>query len=150
MNILSLLICLDQGLIPGHMCQNTKLNLGIVCIKKNAAIFRYKNFTDQSPKFHTYRDILKIRLCTADPAGCSNGLVKGRMDPAILIDHTGKTICICGLQFCQLPVFQDIFNNGLLFCQLLQHICSCGITGFGLLSAFDPHFLEKDHSQLFW
>ncbi len=74
-NILSLLICLDQGLIPGHMCQNTKLDLGIVCIKKNAAIFRYKNFTDQSPKFHTYRDILKIRLCAADPAGCSNGQV---------------------------------------------------------------------------
>ena len=61
------------------MCQNTKFNLRIIGIHKSISFFRNKYFTNQTSKFHPYRNILKIRFGTADSSGRRNRLVKFSM-----------------------------------------------------------------------
>ena len=131
------------------MCQDTKFDLGIVRIQKYIALFRNKYLTDQSSKFHSHRDILKIRLCTAYPSCCRNSLIKCRMYSAIFCDHTGQPICIGGFQFCELSVFQDILYDGILRCKLFQNICCCRIACFCFLSALKAKLLKQDYSHLF-
>ena len=62
--------------IPAQVGQHPQFDLGIVGIHKYASFFRYKNFADQAAKFHSYRNILEIRLRTAQAACCGNRLVK--------------------------------------------------------------------------
>ena len=147
-NVFCFPVSLDQFLIPGHVRQNTKLDLGIIRIQKYKASFRHKYLSDQPSQLHADWNILKVWLCTADTAGRRNGLVKGRMDSAILSDHGSKTICICGFQLGELTVFQNIIYDWILRCQFLQNICGCRIAGFCLLPTWNGHFFKKDHAKL--
>ena len=131
------------------MRQNAKLNLGIVRIQKYISLFRNKYLTDQSSKLHSYRDILKIRLCAANPSCCCNCLVKSRMNPAVLCDLTNKPVCISRFQFRKLTVLQNILYNGILRCKLFQNICRCGITCLCFLSTLKAKLFKQDHSHLF-
>ena len=148
-DILCLSVCLDQFLISGHVSQHTKLDLGIIGIQEHISILRHKNFADQSSKFHTYRNILKIRLCAADTAGSSDRLVKSGVDSSVFSDHISKPVCISRFQFGKLAVFQDIFHDLMIRCQFIQDICCCGVACLGLLSTWKSHFFKKDHSKLF-
>lgn len=58
------------------MRQHTQFNLRIICIHKYITIRWNKYLSDQASQFHTNRNILKIRLCTADPASCRNRLIE--------------------------------------------------------------------------
>ena len=147
-NVLCLCICLDQLLISGHMCKNTQLNLRIIRIQKYIPLLRHKYLTDQASQFHSHRNILKIRLCAADPACCSNRLIKCRMYSSVFRDNLEKPVRISGFQFGKLTVLQNIFYNRMIRGQLVQNIRCCGISGFRFLSAFDSHFFKKDHSKL--
>ena len=131
------------------MCQHTKLDLGIICIQKYKSLLRHKNLTNQSSQLHTYRNILKIRICAADTSGCSDGLVKSGVNSSIFSDHISKPVCISGFQFGQLTILQNIFYNGMIRRQFIQDIRCCGVTGLGLLSAGKSHFFKKNHAQLF-
>ena len=57
-NILFLSVGIDQLLIPGHMRQHAKLDLGIVCIHEFVALPRYKYLADLSAQFHTHGNVL--------------------------------------------------------------------------------------------
>ena len=96
MNILCLLISLNQFLIPGHMSQHTKFNLGIIRIQENTILRRNKDLSDQPSKLHTYRNILKVRLRTADPSGGCNGLVKFTVNSSILRNTASQSVRISG------------------------------------------------------
>ena len=147
-DILCLSVCLDQFLIPGHVGQHTKLNLRIIGIQEHISILRHKNLADQSSKFHTYRNILKIRLCAADTSGSCNRLIKSGVDSSVFSDHIAKPIRIGGFQFGKLTVFQNILHNGMVRCQFIQDICCSRIACLGLLSTWKSHFFKKDHSKL--
>ena len=58
MNILFLSVCIDQLLIPGHMCQHAKFDLGIIRIHEFVACPRYKYLADLSAQFHTHGNVL--------------------------------------------------------------------------------------------
>ena len=148
-DILRLTISLDQFFITGHMCQHTKLDLGIIGIQKYKSLLRHKNLTDQPAQLHADRYVLKIRICTADTTGCCDRLIESRVDPSIFSDHISETICISGFQLGQLAVLQDIFYDGMIRRQLIQDIRRCGIAGLGLLSTWKSQLFKKDHTQLF-
>ena len=96
MNILCLLISLNQLLLHGHMSQHTKFNLGIIRIQENTILRRNKDLSDQPSKFHADRNILKIRLRTADPSGGCNGLVKFTVNSSILRNAASQSVRISG------------------------------------------------------
>ena len=94
-NISRFTICLDQLLITGTMRQNTKLDLRVIRIHKDTTFFWHKYFTDQTSKFHTHRDILQIRFCTADTSCSCDRLIKFTVDSSIHSDIIRKSVCIC-------------------------------------------------------
>ena len=94
-NIARLTVCLDQLFVTGTMRQNTKLDLRIIRIYKDAAFFWYKYFTDQTSKLHTNRYILQIRFCTADTSGCCDRLIEFTVNSSIHPYIICKSVCIC-------------------------------------------------------
>ena len=148
MDVLCFPICLDQFLISGHMCKDSQLDLRIIRIQEHESVFRHKNLTDQSSKFHPDRNILKIRFCTADPSGCRNRLIKGRMNPSVCFDHSTQSICIGRFKLGKLAVFQDILDDLMLRRKLLQNVCRCRVTCLCLLASRDLHLFKQDHTQL--
>ena len=149
-DILCFPVCLDQGLIPGHMGKYAQLDLGIIRIHKYKSFSWNKYFSDQSSQFHTNGDILQIGFCTADPSCSSNGLIEGRMNPSVFSDKDCQTVCISGFQFCQLPVLQNICHQFMIRCQFFQYFRSCGIAGFRFLASWQLQFFKQNHPQLFW
>ena len=64
-------------------------------IQENVSVLWDKNFSDLSAKFHTNRNVLQIRLSTAQTSGCRHILIKCCVDSAILfIDIALQSICI--------------------------------------------------------
>ena len=86
-NILGVPVSADQTLIARHMGQNTKLDLGIIRVHKGVTLFRHKYLADLSSQFHADRNILQVRLGTADSSGGCDGLVEGSVDPSVLPDE---------------------------------------------------------------
>ena len=80
MDIPGFSVSLDQPCIPGHMGQDTKLDLRIIRINKNTAFLWHKYPAYLPSEFHTDGYILKIGFCTADAACSCNGLVKFAVD----------------------------------------------------------------------
>ena len=74
-DVLSFPVSFNQPFIPGNVCQHTQLDLGVVGIHKDKSIFRDKDFADHSAKFHTDRDVLKVRLRAADASRCRDRLM---------------------------------------------------------------------------
>ena len=107
-NIALLTVSIDQRLIPGKMFQHTQLDLGIIRIHENETILGHKHLPKQSSQFRPNRDILKIWLCTADPACSGNRLIKCTVDTAIPGNTGQKSVCIGGFQLRQLAVFQNV------------------------------------------
>ena len=95
-NILCLPVCLDQMCVSGTMRQYTQLNLRIIRINKYIAFLRHKYFPDQPSQFHSYRNILQIRFCTADPPGRGNRLIKRSVNPSIRSDIICQSVRIRG------------------------------------------------------
>ena len=149
MDVLRIPVGLDQPFISGKMCQHTKLDLGIVRVHEDTARLRHKNFPDQPAKFHPNRNILKVRLGTADPACGCDRLIEGAVDSAVRSDKTCQTIRISGFKLCQCPVFQDGSHDRMLRSQLFQHICRCGIAGLRLLAAGSCIF-QKESRPAAW
>ena len=90
------------------MCQHTQLNLGIVGIHKDKSILRDKDFADQSAKFHTDRDILKVRFGAADASRCRDRLMKLAVDPSVCCNVACQSVCVGGFELCKLTVLQNM------------------------------------------
>ena len=133
------------------MCQNTKFNLRIIGIHKSISFFRNKYFTNQTSKFHPYRNILKIGILGGKPPGCGQHLVELGMDASVpRADIPGQRIQICALQLHILPVGQDIRYNGMLGGQsgkgvFIRHELA-RLRLLGLLHQFQ--FSEQEISEL--
>ena len=85
MYVLILAECLNQILIPRHMCQKPQFNLRIIGIHKQIPRHRVKHLPNQSSQFNADRNILQIRLRTAQSSCGSNGLIEGRVNLTGLI-----------------------------------------------------------------
>ena len=132
------------------MCQNTKFNLRIIGIHKSISFFRNKYFTDQTSKFHSYRNILKIRFSTADSSGRRNRLVKFSMNPPIILNIIRQPVCICGLEFGILTIFQNLCDYRMFRCKLFQYICRSRITCLCLAPTRELHIFKQYNSKLLW
>ena len=119
-DILRLAVRLDQVFIARHMGQHAELNLGIVGIQKDTARLWHEGFPDQTAKLHPHRNVLQIRIGTADAAGRGDGLVKCRMDSSIFPDHGLQTVGVRRFQFGKLAVLQNIGNKFVIRCELFR------------------------------
>ena len=101
------------------MCQHTQFDLRIICIHKYITIRWNKYLSDQASQFHTNRNILKIRLCTADPASCRNRLIETTMNPTICLLVLG----MWGSAYILNTPVIEVYRNGFyLFCFLAGYI----------------------------
>ena len=137
-----------QLFVPGHMGKHAQLNLGIVRVHKDAAFPRYEHLPNASAQLHAHGDILQIGLCGADASGGGNRLVEAGVNPLIRPDIDRQSVGIGGFQLGQLPVLQDVLDNGRLPGKLFQHICRRGITCLGLLAPGKLHGIKEHLSQL--
>ena len=78
------------------MGKNTKFYLRVVRVQEDIAFLWDKDLPKQASKFGSYRNVLQIRLCAADSACSSNGLVKSGMNPSALINISCQSVCIGG------------------------------------------------------
>ena len=106
------------------MCQQTKLNLRIVCRNKAIIPFAWlKQRPDRLTLLRAHRDILKIRVGAGKPARRRNRLIKARMDTAgIRMNQLTDPIKIRGFQLRPHSIGQDSFNNWMLIAQGLQNL----------------------------
>ena len=147
-DILRLAVRLNQVFIARHMGQHAELNLGIVGIQKDTARLWHEGFPDQTAKLHPHRNVLQIRIGTADAAGRGDGLVKCRMDSSIFPDHGLQTVGVRRFQFGKLAVLQNIGNEFVIRCELFEHIGGGGITRLGLFAARKLQLFKQNHAEL--
>ena len=76
------------------MGQHAELNLGIVGIQKDTARLWHEGFPDQTAKLHPHRNVLQIRIGTADTSCRCNRLVELSVNPLIRFDKNDKPIGI--------------------------------------------------------
>ena len=148
-DILRLTVRLDQVFIARHMGQHTEFDLGIVGIQKDTARLWHEGFPDQTAELHPHRNVLQIRIGTADAAGRGDGLVKCRMDSSIFPDHGLQTVGVRRFQFGKLAVLQNIGNEFVIRCELFEHIGGGGITRLGLFAARKLQLFKQNHTELF-
>ena len=110
-DVLLLLVGIDQMAVPGTMGQHAQLNLRIIRVYEDESVFRDEYLANQSSQFYTDRNILQVRLRTAQSSGCRDRLVELAVDPSVFLDIACKPVRIGGLQFCILPVLQDLCDD---------------------------------------
>ena len=96
-DVLLFLVGFDQMAVPGTMGQHAQLNLGIIRVYEDESVFRDEYLANQSSQFHTDRDILQVRLRTAQSSGGRDRLVELAVDPSVFPDVIGKPVSIGGL-----------------------------------------------------
>ena len=138
-----------QALIPRHMRQNPKLELGVIRIHEKTPFLWHKDLSDLAPQLHSHRNVLKVWICRTEPPRSRDGLVEGRMDPIIPADIGCKAVCIGRFQLCKAAIFQHVRYNGMFLRQFFQHIRCCRVTGLCLFSSGQAHFFKQDLSKLF-
>ena len=62
MDIRVTFVRLDQLLVPGNMREHTKLDLGIVRVRKQIVVLWHKYLADQPSQLCTHRNVLQIRF----------------------------------------------------------------------------------------
>lgn len=78
-------------------------------------------------------------------------LVKGRVNLLICAaDRLHESIDIGTLELCELPVFNDFFNNGMLVVQLFQHLDIRRVSCFCLFNGRQAQFFKENYSQIAW
>ena len=148
MNVIRMAVGSNQPLISGHMRQDTKLDLGIVSVDEDAALLRNKYLPNFTSQLHTNRDVLKIRLRTADSSRSRDGLVKSPVYSLIRPDIDGQTFRIGGIQLGKLTVVENHLYHRIIGSQFVQHIGSRRITGFRLFPIGQLHMVKQNLSQL--
>ena len=105
-DIFSVVEGLDQSFITGHMSQHTQLDLRIVSSHQYTVFFRDECFPQFPAHLLTDRDVLQIRLCTADPARGRDRLVKMSVHLAVRAAYErDQTVHIGAFQLGNGPVF---------------------------------------------
>ncbi len=97
MDVLGLVVSLYEPLVPRHVGQNPKLDLGIIRIHEHKALLRHEDLPDLPTQGHADRNVLKIRFRTADPPRRRDGLVELPVDPPVGGDKGRKPVRIGGL-----------------------------------------------------
>ena len=103
-DVLRLSVCLDEVLVIRHMRQHTQLNLGIISVNQHTALARYKQLPDLASQLHTHRNVLQVRLCTADTSCRCDRLVKGSVDSSVLPDKCTQPVRIGRFEFRHLAI----------------------------------------------
>ena len=104
------------------MGQQPQLDLGVVRIHQHLPRRGHKHLPQLRPQLRADGDILKVRLCGAEPSGGSDGVLEGGVDPSVRSDHLAQPVSIGGFQLGELAVLQDLLNDGVLSPQLLKHL----------------------------
>ena len=147
-DVLSFPVSFNQPFIPGNVCQHTQLDLGVVGIHKDKSIFRDKDFADHSAKFHTDRDVLKVRLCAADASRCRDRLMELAVNPSVCRNVTCQSVRVGGFELCKLTVLQNMGHDRCLRCQFLQHVGRSRVAGLRFLSIWKLQFFKQNHTEL--
>ena len=76
MNVLRLAVSLNQFIVAGHMGKNPQLNLGIIRIYEETALFRIEALADQPAQLLPHRYILQVGIRTGQPSRRRHSLLK--------------------------------------------------------------------------
>ena len=140
----------DKTFISWHMRQYTEFHLRI--IGRNKAVIsrpRDEKRTNLPPFCCTDRNILQIGIRAGQTSCGGNCLIKWCMNPSrFRADKQRQCLKVCGNQFWNRSVFQNIFHKGITFRQHFQHICRCGITVLCLLAGRHAHLFEQNNTKL--
>ena len=95
-------------------------------------------------------NVLEIRLGGAESSRAGFGLIKGRVNSAVLADNFEESVAIGRFELCELAVFEQQFNRRMGVFKRFKHLGIGRITAFGLLFSGESEVLKKGDSQLLW
>ncbi len=141
---------IHKGGIPGNVCKNPQLNLGIIRIhQKMLFIACHKYLSDPSSHFFTNGNVLQIGLRAADPAGRRNSLVEAGMDPPVFRANDRKqSVDIGRLQLHDLTILHNLSNNGVAALQMPEDFNVGGISRLCLLLNREMQLFKQDFTKL--
>ncbi|MPN38333.1 hypothetical protein SDC9_185857 [bioreactor metagenome] len=141
--------CLLHGGIIRQVCQHAQLNLRVIRGEDQAVlIMRDKGFAQFAAHFVSNRNILQIRFGGGQSACHRQRLLKVGMDSAVFIDCIAQSLDIGRVQFGNLPVIHDLFNDGVFVDQSVQDRLIGGIPGFCFLAVRQIQLFKQNHAQL--
>src|SRR3989339_1034539 len=93
------------------MSRDAELNLRIVSAHQSEILFCFKSCPDDLAKIGPNGNILEIWLRGGKPACGCHRLIERGMNSRDTVSHFWQSIKIRGLQFEELPVFFNFFND---------------------------------------
>ena len=130
------------------MCQNTQFNLRIVRADQNMLRVRSaERLAQAAAGFLANRDVLQIRLGTADPSRSGDRLLEMRADFTVLTDQRLHTLDIGGIELCQITILQHRLDDRMLISDFFQNIGARAVTALSFFTrrqfqSFKEHITE--------
>ncbi len=133
------------------MSQDPQLDLGIVRGKEHRTLLRHERLPDFPALLAAHRDILQVRVGTAQPSRGCDALVERGMNPArFRVDQFAKGVRIRGLELGKGPVPKQESRQFVIPGKCGQHIHVSGIPfGFpGFFHHRQSELFKQDHTEL--
>src|SRR3990172_4079498 len=126
MDVLTLLECGSQQLIPGHVGQDTEFDLGVIRRQEQTPLVCRKGLPDPLSHIRPYGNILEIGLAARQPpCGCYRLTEGGVHTAGGRIYESEEGVYIGGFEFCNLPVAEYLRRELMLEGKLCEHRLIC-------------------------
>ena len=125
-----------------------QLDLVVVGDEERESRRRHERPSECPTGLGTYRDVVEVGGVGAEAAGAGDSLVERGPDP-ISLPHLGEEALAVGRpQLLDLPVRQELLDDGMVVSEPLKGGRIGGISGLRLLARRQPELLEQDLPEL--